>query len=222
MNARQKDEPISAWLNNLEQALGSLPADDSLDILAEAKEHIDERVGMGISPFEVLAGFGSAHAYAQGFVDEYLLTRARSSRRTIPMLRTVIRFAQRSVVAAFGLICATISGFFGLWSLVCIAIKIFRPDLVGLWLDLPLSEQHRYVHSQRDFVPLSFGHDHIVFGFQNPPPQFPEHLGMWIYPCLAGIAFLSYFALRASLLAALKRIQLPAGFRPCLKVFPKP
>ncbi|MGH9530065.1 MAG: DUF1700 domain-containing protein [Terriglobales bacterium] len=221
MSAHQKDEPINTWLNKVKRALDSLPADDSLDILAEAKDHIDERVGMGISPVEVLAGFGSAEAYAQGFVDEYLLTRARSSRKTVPMLRTVIRFAGRSVFAGFGLICATISGFFGLWSLVCIAVKIFRPDLVGLWLDLPLSAQHRYVHSQRDFIPLSFGHDHIVFGFQNPPPQFPEHLGMWIYPCLVGIAFLSYFALRASLLAAVKRIQLPAGFKPSLKVSPR-
>lgn len=221
MNAHQKDEPINEWLTALERALDSLPSDDSREILAEAREHIYERVGKGISPMEILTGFGSAKAYAQGFVDEYLLTRARSSARTVPMLRTVIRFAGRSAVAGFGLICATISGFFGLWSLVCIALKIFRPDLVGLWLDLPFSAQHRYVHSQRDFIPLSFGHDHIVFGFQNPPPQFPEHLGIWIYPCLVGIAFLSYFALRASLLAAVKRIQLPAGFRPSLKVSPR-
>jgi hypothetical protein len=220
MNAYKNDDAINSWLNNLERALHCLPADDSLDILAETKDHIDERVGMGISPVEVLAGFGSAEAYAQGFVDEYLLTRARSSRRTVPMLRTVIRFAGRSMVAGIGLICATISGFFGLWSLVCIAVKIFRPDLVGLWLDLPLSAQHRYVHSQRDFIPLSFGHDHIVFGFQNPAPQFPEHLGMWMYPCLIGIAFLSYFVLRASLVAAVKRIQLPAGFKPSLKLSP--
>ena len=130
------------------------------------------------------------------------------------MLRTVIRFAGRSAVAVVGLICTTVSGFFGLWSLVCIGVKIFRSDLVGLWLDLPLSAQHRYVHSQRDFIPLSFGHDHVVFGFHNPPPQFPEYLGVWIYPCLAGIAFLSYVALRASLLVAVKRIQLPAGFNP--------
>jgi len=221
MSANLQQEPIKQWLNKLARALESLPGDDSREILAEAKEHINERVGKGISPMEVLTGFGSAEAYAQGFVDEYLLIRARSSRKTVPMLRTVIRFAGRSVVAGFGLICVTISGFFALWCLVCIAVKIFRPDLVGLWLDLPLSAQHRYVHSQRDFIPLSFGHDHIVFGFQNPPPQFPEHLGMWIYPCLVGIAFLSHFALRASLLAAVKRIQLPAGFKPSLKVLPR-
>jgi hypothetical protein len=175
---------------------------------------------MGISPVDVLAGFGSAEVYAQAFVDEYLLTTARSSRKTVPMLRTIVRFAGRSAVAGFGLTCTAISVFFGLWSLVCIVIKIFRPDLVGLWLDLPLSAQHRYVHSQRDFIPLSFGHDHIVFGFHHPPPQFPEYLGIWIYLCLAGIAFLSYFAIRAILIAVVKRIQLPAKFKPSWKILP--
>jgi hypothetical protein len=220
MSSNVKEEPIKQWLSKLARALELLPGDDSREILAEAKEHIYESIEKGISPLEVLTGFGSAEAYARGFVDEYLLTRARSSRGTVPMLRMVIRFARRSVVAGFGLICATISGFFGLWSLGCIAVKVFRPDLVGLWLDLPLSAQHRYVHSERDFIPLSFGHDHIVFGFHNPPPQFPEYLGVWIYLCLVGIALLSYFALRASLLAAVKRIHLPAGFKPILKTIP--
>jgi hypothetical protein len=220
MSAHLQEEPIKQWLNTLARALGSLPGDDSREIVAEAREHIYERMGMGVSSTEALTGFGSAEAYARAFMDEHLLNRARSSKRTITMLRTVIRFAGQSAVAGFGLICATVSGFFGLWSLACIAIKIFRPDLVGLWLDLPLSAQHRYVHSQRDFIPLSFGHDHIVFGFQNPPPQFPEHLGMWIYPCLTAIAFLSYLALRGSLLAAVKRIRLRAGLNPHLETIP--
>jgi hypothetical protein len=132
-----------------------------------------------------------------------------------------MRFAGRSVVAGFGLVCGTIAGFFGIWSIVCIIVKILRPDLVGLWLDLPLSAQRRYVHSQRDFIPLSFGHDHIVFGFQNPPPQFPEHLGMWIYPCLIAIAFFSYFALRATLLVAVNSIQLARGTQTKPKTIPQ-
>lgn len=222
MNLHHKDDPVTTWLKNLQRALAPLPSDDSQEILAEAREHISERVAMGVPPLEVLSAFGNAKTYAQGFVDEYLLNRARSSRRTLPMLRTVIRFAGRSVVAGLGSVCAVISGFFGLWSLGCIAVKIVRPDLVGLWLDFPLSAQHRYVHAQRDFIPLSFGHDHIVFGLQNPPPSFPEYLGLWIYPCMIGIALVSYVALRASLLLAVKRIRLPTGFKPNVKTSPEP
>ena len=217
MSLHHKDEPITAWLKHLRRALVSLPSDDSREILAEAKEHISERVAMGVPPEDILSDFGNAETYAQGFVDEYLLNRACSSRRTLPMLRTVIRFARRSAVAGLGLICAMISGFFGLWSLVCIVLKIAHPDLVGLWLDLPLSAQHRYVHSQRDFIPLSFGHDHIVFGFQNPHPSFPKYLGPWIYPCMVAIALVSYAALRASLLLSVRRIQLPTGSKPSTK-----
>jgi hypothetical protein len=221
MSLHRKHDPVTTWLKNLQRALAPLPGDDSREILAEAREHIAERVATGVPPLKVLSAFGNAETYVQGFVDEYLLDRARSSRRTLPMLRTVVRFAGRSVIAGLGLVCVVISGFFGLWSLGCIAVKIVRPDLVGLWLDLPLSAQHRYEHSQRDFIPLSFGHDHIVFGFQNPPPSFPEYLGAWIYPCMAGIALVSYIALRASLLLSVNRIRLPNKIQPNVKTSPE-
>ena len=210
MSTHPPDTAIEQWLQTLARALESLPAEDSREIVAEAREHLYELLGKGDSPEEALTGFGSADAYAQCFMDEHLLTQARASRRIVPMFRTVVRFAGRSVVALVGLLGATVVGFSGVWSLVCVGIKFFRPDLVGLWLDLPLSAPHRYEHSQRDFIPVSFGHDHIVFGLQNPPPQFPEYLGVWVYPCLAVIAVLSYLALRAVLRVAVKRIRLPA------------
>ena len=210
MNSNAIDTPVEQWLQALARALESLPADDRREIVAEAREHLYELLDKGDSPDEALTGFGSADAYARCFMDEHLLTEARASRRTVPMLRTVIRFAGRSFVAVVGLACATVLAFFGAWSLVCMGIKAVKPNLVGLWLDLPLSVPHRYEHSQRDFIPVHFGHDHIVFGFQNPPPQFPEYLGPWVYPGLALIAVLSYFALRGVLRAAVKRIRLPA------------
>ncbi|MEO8017684.1 MAG: hypothetical protein ABI769_07710 [Pseudomonadota bacterium] len=209
MSTPLPDAPVEQWLSALERALGSLPVEDSWEIVTEAREHISERIRTGVSSTEALTGFGSADAYAQSFKDEHLLNSARASKRTIPMLRTVIRFAGRSSVAVIGLIGTIVLGFFGVWSLACIGIKLFRPKLVGLWLDFPLSEPHRYEHSQRDFIPLSFGHDHIVFGFQNPPPGFAEYLGLWVYPCLAAIALLSYLALRAILRTAVKRIRMP-------------
>jgi hypothetical protein len=213
VSTQTRDALVEQWLRALARALESLPDEDSRDIVAEAREHIYELVGAGESPEEALTGFGTVEAYAQYFIDEQRLESARAGGHTIPMLRAVIRFAGRSSVAVISLLCATVVGFLGVVSLICIGIKIFNPTLVGLWLDLPLSEPHRYEHSQRDFIPLGVGHDHIVFGFQSPPPGFPEYLGPWIYPCLATIAFVSYFALRAILRSALRRIRLPARAR---------
>ena len=205
-----REGSIERWLDSLAAALASLPAEDSQEIVAEAREHIYERLGAGVSSDEALEGFGRAEAYARSFLDEHLLNEARAGNQTLPMLRTVIRFTGRSFVAVVSLAAAAVVGFLGVWSLLCIGVKAFRPELVGLWLDLPLFAQHRYEHSQRDFIPLAFGHDHIIFGLRNPPPQFPEYLGLWVYPCLAAVAVLSYLALRGILRMAVKRIQPPA------------
>jgi hypothetical protein len=162
-----------------------------------------------VPPADALAGFGSAEAYARAFKSDELLGKACADRKVVVMLNAVIHFSSRSVVALIALICTTVVGYFGLWSLLCIGVKLFRPDLVGLWLDLPLSAQHRYEHAQRDFIPLSFGHDHIVFGLQDPPPAFPEYLGLWVCPCLAVVTMLSYFGVRTILRAAVERIRRP-------------
>jgi hypothetical protein len=209
MNARSRDAAIEQWLKDLAGGLASLPTEDVGEIVAEAREHLYELLDKGESPGEALAGFGSANSYARCFLDERILEKARASRRTIPLLHVVVRLAGRSSVAIIGLAAAIVVGFVGVWSLICIGIEVFRPELVGLWLDLPLSAARRYEHTQPEFIPLNIGHDHIVFGFQNPPPHFPEYLGQWVYLLLAVIVLLSYFAVRRILRATVSRIRLP-------------
>jgi len=209
MTTQLYEAPVEQWLGSLQRALKSLPAADSQPIVAEAREHIYERISMGVPPADALAGFGSAEAYARAFKDGALLDKARKNPKIVHMLEAVIHFSGRSSIAVIALACTTVVGYFGLWSLLCIGVKVFRPELVGLWLDLPLSAQHRYEHSQVDFIPLSFGHDHIVFGFQDPPPAFPEYLGLWIYPCLVAVALLSAYGVRTILRAAVDRIRRP-------------
>jgi HAAS domain-containing protein len=205
---------VERWLASLEQALAALPAKDSAPIIAEAREHIYERVRIGVPPADALAGFGSAEAYARAFKGDELLDKARADRRVLDMLKAVVHFSSRSVVALIALISITVVGYFGLWSLLCIGAKLFRPDFVGLWLDLPLSAQRRYEHAQPDFIPLSFGHDHVIFGFRDPPPTFPEYLGLWIYPILVAVAVLSYYGVRTILRASVNRIRRTAELRP--------
>ena len=213
-----QDGLVEHWLASLERALEPLPPKDSEPVLAEAREHIYERVRMGVPAADVLAGFGSPDAYAHAIKGDELLDKARAERTVVVMLKAVLHFASRSVVALIALIGTTVVGYFGLWSLLCVGVKLFRPDLVGLWLDLPLSAAHRYEHAQRDFIPLSFGHDHVVFGLQDPPPAFPEYLGFWVVPCLLVVTVLSCYGVRAILRVAVRRIRRPMnhGVRPLL------
>jgi hypothetical protein len=198
---------LSVWLKKFETELSPLPAADTSEILREIQDHIHERVAQGQSIEEVLGAFGDASEYAQGFVDDHALAGARDSKRTLRMFTTVAGFARRSLIACLGLIAASIFALLITSSLVCMAIKIAKPELVGVWVDRPLSAQHRYVHSERQTIPLRLGNDHIQFGYSNPPPHFPEVLGMWMYLCLNTLAFLGYIALRFTLFRTLKGLS---------------
>ncbi len=205
MSSVEREEE-GAWFKRFEAALSQLPAEDREGIVREVREHVHERIDQGQDVEQVLGAFGDAAAYARTFVDEYSLTRATESGKTLRMFTTVARFARRSLVASVGLLLAFIFGLLLASSVVCMAIKVVRPDSVGLWVDRPLSAQHRYVHSGPERIPLRLGRDHIQFGYANPRPQAPEILGFWMYPCLLGLAVLGYFGLRFTLVRTLSRL----------------
>lgn len=196
--------PESTWFKTFEAALKGLPAEDRREIIREVRDHLYERVREGKEVDDVLSAFGPAPEYAKGFLDEYALTRARESGKTLAMFSTVVHFARRSLAASVGLSLAFLFSLVIIGSLVCLTIKIARPDLVGLWVDLPLSAHHRYEHSGPERLPLRLGDDHIQFGYANPAPQFPEVVGAWMYPSLLGLALLGYLGLRWTLFRTLK------------------
>ncbi len=196
-----------AWFRNFEACLSGLPAEDRREILRELREHVYERVTQGQDAGQVLGEFGDAAAYARTFVDEYSLTRARESGQTLRMFTTVASFARRSIRATVGLVLGCVFALLLTSSVVCVAIKVVRPDHVGLWVDLPMSAHHRYVHSGPERIPLRLGSDHIQFGYANPRPQAPEVLGVWMYPCLLGLAVVGYFGLRQTLVRTLRGLS---------------
>ena len=199
--------PEILWLSQFEAALSTLPAEDRSEIVREVRDHFHERLTQGLTVEQVLSAFGDASDYAKGFAAEYAVTRARDSRQTLKMFTTVASFARRSVIAFVGLVFASIFALLITSSFVCLTIKVIRPDLVGLWVDLPLKTQHRFVHSGSETIPLRLGNDHIQFGYSNPPPEFKEVLGAWMYPCLLGIASFGYFGLRVALFRTLKKMS---------------
>ncbi len=200
-----------AWFKKFEAALSGLPTEDSQEIVRELREHLHERISQGHDVEQMLSSFGDASAYAGTFIDEYSLTRARDSKQTLRMFTTVASFARRSLIACIGLLFAFIFALLITSSLVCLTIKVVRPDRVGLWLDLPLGAQHRYVHSGPQSIPLRLGRDHIQFGYSNPRPQAPEILGAWIYPCLLALALLGYIGLRFTLFRTLNKLSRRRG-----------
>lgn len=196
-----------AWFKKFEAALSGLPTEDSQEIVNELRVHLHERIRQGQDVEQILSAFGDASAYARSFIDESSLTRARDSKQTLKMFHTVASFARRSLIAGTGLVFALIFVLLIASSLVCMTMKVIRPDLVGLWVDLPLSAQHHYVHSGPERMPLRLGHDHIQFGYANPRPQSPEILGKWIYPCLLALAGLGYLGLRFTLFRTLSKLS---------------
>lgn len=207
MTAPEAVRQINQWLTALDTALAILPDPERAEILTETRSHLQDRLAQGLSPEQALMGFGEARAYARRFIDQFALSRALTSRKISIMARTLFGFAGRSVRAAAGLVFALCCAVLGISSLICMIEKVVRPDLVGLWLDLPLDAHHRYEHAETVHWPLKLGHDHIVFGFSNPSPPFDEVLGPWIFPCLFLLMLIGFYAMRYSLMAAVRSIN---------------
>jgi len=124
---------IEAWLRNLDHALQPLPEAERQDIVGEARGHLEERLDAGLTSASALAGFGRAETYARAFLDDYALTQALDSRRSLAMARVLFDFAGRSLVATLGLVGFVVFSATMLAALVAILVKLVKPDLVGLW-----------------------------------------------------------------------------------------
>ncbi len=124
---------IDAWLSRLDQALLPLPEGERSDIVGETRGHLEERLDAGLTSTSALAGFGRAEAYARAFLDDYALTQALDSRRSLAMARVLFDVAGRSLVAVFGLFGFVIFSATMLAAVICILVKLIKPGLVGLW-----------------------------------------------------------------------------------------
>lgn len=177
---------VESWLKALDAALVSLPADARADIVAEARGHLEERLAAGLSADSALHGFGTAKTYAQGFVDQHALDTALSSKRIIPMIKTLAAFTSRSIIAFFGLMGALLFGGIALGSIVSIVLKTIKPDAVGLW-----------VESDTRFS----------LGTISNHAGATEIAGNWVYLIFLALIIVGSFLARGSLIAAIRSIK---------------
>ncbi len=175
---------IEAWLTRLDLALQPLPEGEREDIVGETRGHLEERLDAGLTSASALAGFGRAEAYARAFLDDYALTQALDSRRSLAMARVLFDFAGRSLVATLGLVGFVVFSATMLGALVCILIKLIRPDLIGLWS----------------------GPSGMVLGIADHAGM-RDTLGNWVYLVLAGLVLVDAVLARLSLIAAVKGVK---------------
>lgn len=181
-----EQDAIEAWLKSLDQALLRLPAEARADIVAEARGHLEERVDAGLSAASALHGFGAAKSYAQGFIDQHALDTALSSKRIVPMIKTLASFTSRSIIAFFGLMGALLFGSIALGSVVSIVLKMINPAAVGLWV------------GPGDSYVLGTSSDHALAH---------EIAGNWVYLIFAALIVVGGFLARGSLIAAVRSIR---------------
>jgi hypothetical protein len=180
---------ISQWLNALQQALKALPQAERDDIVREAQAHLQDRISAGLSSDQALHGFGEARAYARGFLDDHSLNTALTSKRIVPMLKTLTAFAGRSTLAFFGLMGTLIAGSIGLSSAISLVVKLFRPERVGVW--------YREVDN----------HTMLRLGSWIPPEGATDIAGAWIFPILIVLVIVGFLMARYCVIGTLRAIK---------------
>lgn len=119
------------FLRALEAALSALPREERQDVVAELRSDLAERAARG-DP-DPLPGFGSAEAYAAGFVQARALRSALASGTSFALARALLAGARR--LAGWYLVAVlVVLQVYGAGFLLCAALKPFFPAHVGLFV----------------------------------------------------------------------------------------
>lgn len=180
---------LRPWLRELRLALAALPGDVRDDILAETQSHLEDRVAQGLSPAAALAALGPARDYALGFLDQYALAHALSSRALPSLVSVALQRAHRSLGVALGLIAVTLLGLLTAATALTAVMHFFDPRHWGFWL----------------------GPHALVLGVIDDHETATELLGPFIYP-LAVVTWVFAWQLGRQILdRALRRLPSPSA-----------
>jgi hypothetical protein len=184
MSAAKQDRDVAAWLRRLNWALGALPARDREEILAETAAHLDEATAAGRPAPDVLAGFGSAEAYARRFIDDADVTQALGGQRSGDLIGVVARRAHRSLVAALAGVALLMLGMAGLMAVTVAVMEIQDPVHAGLW----------------------WGPTVRFVGTIDDPAMARDLLGPWLIPAAVAVLGAAWVLGRLILLAAVRTL----------------
>jgi uncharacterized membrane protein len=175
---------LDDWLRRLEWSLNALPPKDRAEIARETRSHIEERIAQGISEQDALFSMGKPEDYAQGFNDDFELSKALGSRESFEMMRVVAQWLTRSAAAGAALVAVSCLGLFAAGVILTALMRFFDPVHWGLWLSSHF----------------------VLFGHVDRGDQARELLGAWIYPFAVVSLVACWLAGRAALLSALRTI----------------
>ena len=175
---------MQAWLRQFKWALGSIPAPESDEILAEVESHLRETLAGGRVVEAALGQFGAPEAYARQFIDDMRLSRALGSQGESEMLGLVAQRAHRSLfAAAAGLALAVCAALFAI-ALGMAVLKLADPVHVGVW--------------------RSTGG--LLLGKIDDPAAATDILGIWLAPVAVVGMCLAWFGGRVVLLQSVRAI----------------
>ncbi len=123
---------IQQYLRRLRAGLGSLPADERDEIVAELRSHIEERVAQGQR--SVLDDLGSPEDYATSFVAEHALSGALARGTSFALGRALLTGLRESF---FGMLVVPLLALqLAAATLVVVgALKPILPSRIGVFLD---------------------------------------------------------------------------------------
>ena len=157
---------IDAYLTRLRRALANLPPAEVAEIVREIHGHIVERAESTDSLDEaalkrILSALGNPEDIGSLYQSRAMVARARASTSPLLILRTTVRWAGKSIAGLVVSLFALFGYANGVLCLVGAAMKVIRPERVGLWVG-----PHTWDLTMGDLSPAERAseHSHEVLG----------------------------------------------------------
>ncbi|MGD0901750.1 MAG: DUF1700 domain-containing protein [Terracidiphilus sp.] len=164
----ESQKTVDAYLAALRKQLRELMDEDVNDIVAEIRAHILDKTSgeaAGDSVSSTLAALGTPEELADRYRTEDLLERARRSRSTAFILRSLLRWATLSVVGLLVFSISVVGYLIGGGLSILGVLKLFSPHTTGLYGQF---SEHTWSLSFQSGGP--------------PAPGVHELLGWWLLP----------------------------------------
>lgn len=191
---------LDRYLSQVRAGLRGLPPEQVDEILRELGSHLQERAEERGGPDEQamqdsIEALGEPEQIAGQYLTQNLFSRTAATRSPVLMAQTLFHWATLSLE---GFAIASISLFLyllGAGSITLAVAKLFRPDRVGVWVQVIPSEPEAHSISIGGVNGLASGHD--LFGWWLVPLGLFIGLSLIIATYRIDLAFIARFRRRS-------------------------